>query len=436
MAKRTIAAALAILLLLVCAGCGAKDGGAQNTPAPAASPAVTEATPVPSAKPETTPAPPAATGTPSPEPEDDVTGVSSVEELVEAIRPQARIRIKPGRYNLSEYLSAFPNARDYEAWNAAHDYVQILDAYDGLELLIKDVTELSIEGGSDDPADTELVTESRYAAVLNFSGCTGIELRSLTMGHTEGADCSGDVLCFNDTKSIFLHAVDLYGCGVCGIGCNEFSGNLYVTYSTIRDCEYGPFEIYDGEGDFEFIACTLSGSGGGGYYEANETSQLSFTACSFGQEESNVWYFREDVTIEDCDFMEPTQYPDFEYDAGNIPDFDPETMTEIEFDESRLEETDWVGYAAVNPESGETTYLAASGADVSEGDYAFLTLEANGMGWLDYRFETMDFDWYCMAPGLACLESGDRNLYVSLYENAHGVPWLLMEYDGELIWFY
>lgn len=240
--RGVLAAALVLLLILALAGCGAKGGDAHpSSPAPA-----------PSA-PETPPAP-----------TDGYTHVSTVEELVEAIRPQAKIMIEP-----------------------------------------------------------------RYAAVLNFSGCTGIELGCLTMGHTDTGDCSGDVLYFDNTKSIYLHSLDLYGCGVYGIGCNDFCGNMYVTNSTIRDCEYGPFEIFNGEGDFEFTACTLSGNGGGGVFEINEVSQLSFIACSFGQEESNYWYFDESASFDDCEFMEP-DYEDFygDYDEY-VPAFDPEAMEEI-----------------------------------------------------------------------------------------------------------
>lgn len=141
--RGAIAAALALMLILALAGCTAKGDDAQ-TLSPAPDPSATET-------------PPAL--------KDGYTHVSSVEELVEAIRPQAKIRIEPGYYNLTDYLSEFQNVGDWGAWNDEHEYVQILDTFDGLELVIKNVTELTIEGGSDDPAKTEIVIEPRYAAV-------------------------------------------------------------------------------------------------------------------------------------------------------------------------------------------------------------------------------------------------------------------------------
>ena len=151
--RGVLAAALVLLLILALAGCGAK-GGDVHPSSPAPSPTA----------PETPPAP-----------TDGYTRVSTVEELVEAIRPQAKIMIEPGRYNLTDFLSEFPNVRDWDAWNEEHEYVQIQGPFDGLELFIRNVRELAIEGGSDDPAETEIVIEPRYAAVLNFSRCTGIE---------------------------------------------------------------------------------------------------------------------------------------------------------------------------------------------------------------------------------------------------------------------
>ena len=236
--------------------------------------------------------------------------VSTVEELVEAIRPQAKIRMEPGYYNLNGFLARYSDAGAREAWNEEHPYVRIEEVFDGMEIIITNVYELTLEGGTDHPADTEIVTDPRYAAVLRFDRCTGVEINCLTMGHTDRGDCAGDVLSFNNTQNIVLQSLDLYGCGVYGIGCDQYSGNLYVSDSVIRDCEYGPFAIYNGEGDFSFTNCTFSGSAGGGHFEYNDNSRLSFNTCSFGQEESNIWYFDEFANFENCEFMEPEYYPD------------------------------------------------------------------------------------------------------------------------------
>ena len=243
-------------------------------------------------------------------PEEDVITVSTAEELVEAIRPQANIKIDPGYYNFTDFLSGFRSADEWNAWNEEHPYVQIRDQFDGLEIVIVNVDALTIEGGTDNPADTEIVTDPRYATVLNFSDCSGIELGCLTMGHTDRGYCTGDVLGFDNCRDIQLRYLDLYGCGVYGIGCVNQSGDLYVRDSVIRDCYYGPFNIYEGRGEFMFTNCTFSGSDGGGYFDFNDNASLSFFRCSFGQEESNCWSFDEFGTYEECEFMEPTYYPE------------------------------------------------------------------------------------------------------------------------------
>lgn len=66
---------------------------------------------------------------------------------------------------------------------------------------------------------------------------------------------------------VFINNTDLYGCGVCGIGANDRTGNVYVSNSTIRDCSDGPMNIVDVCGVFEFTNCTLTGSDGFGCFE-------------------------------------------------------------------------------------------------------------------------------------------------------------------------
>lgn len=177
----------------------------------------------------------------------------------------------------------------------------------------------------------------------------------------------------------------------------------------------------------------LAGCGnGGGSFEINEVSRLSFAACSFGQLESNHWYFDESAHFDDCEFTEP-DYEDFygEYDYY-VPVFDPEAMEEISFEAFDIENTWWNGYAVVDPQSGDTHCFSAATAD----NYAVLIIELAGTASLTYRDETEDFNWYYVDSGSACLENAAHNLYISLYKNTDSDFWLLMQYDDELIWFY
>ena len=49
------------------------------------------------------------------------------------------------------------------------------------------------------------------------------------------------------------------------------------------------------------------------YFEYSEDASLTFKKCTFGEQESNNWYFDEYATFEDCVWSEITEYPDYEY---------------------------------------------------------------------------------------------------------------------------
>ena len=71
-------------------------------------------------------------------PEGDTVTVGSVEELLEAIGPHTGIFLKPGYYNMSEYIE-YVWEKEGESWNERHPYVQLRDCYDGVEVVIRRV---------------------------------------------------------------------------------------------------------------------------------------------------------------------------------------------------------------------------------------------------------------------------------------------------------
>ena len=238
--------------------------------------------------------------------------VSTAEELLEAIRPGVEIVVEPGYYNLSAFVEAAA-ADNREFWQAGEEYVQLRECFDGTEIVVRNVDSLIIRGGGEQAGDTELTVDPRYATVFNFEGCTDLTLAGLTMGHTEQGACEGSVLRFSDCRDIALEQMDLYGCGVYGIEAMEGTGDLHVRESVLRDCDYGPFSFEDTTGMLEFADCQLYGSNGAGFFAGGEDCTLRFIRCSFGEAESNVWYFREDIEAEECTWSEITEYPDYSY---------------------------------------------------------------------------------------------------------------------------
>ncbi|MBQ8015833.1 MAG: DUF3298 domain-containing protein [Clostridia bacterium] len=238
--------------------------------------------------------------------------VSSVEELFNAVSPNTNITLKKGYYNMSSFVSEVWETQG-ESWNSSHSYVKLRECFDGAEVIITDVSNLYISGETDNFADTELVVTPRYAAVLSFENCRDFGLSGITMGHTETGDCSGNVLNFSECQNINLKSMDLYGCGVYGIGAKDKTGNVYVSNSTIRDCSNGPMNVDDADGAFEFTNCTLTDSDGFGYFERTDNCTLRFTDCTFGYWETSHFMFLEDITTENCTWSEDYIYPEYGY---------------------------------------------------------------------------------------------------------------------------
>lgn len=289
------AAVLAVALLLaLLTGCGAAPDG--PAPAPDSGPEATVDTPAP--EPGTDTAPPA---------EDNAIHVSSAEELFDAIAPGVEIIIEPGYYNLSEFLEGAM------ASNRTFPNVTLNACFDGTEAIISDIDTFTIRGDSTNAADTELVIDPRYGTVLTFERCNDFVLANLTLGHTESSDCAGSVLSFYECSSVELGNLDLYGCGIYAVNLKYGCSDFLIQDCILRDCDYGPFNIEDAAGPITFVGCDLSGSNGSGHYDPTDDSTLSFSDCSFGQAESNVWYFSEDIITENCTWSEITEYPDYSY---------------------------------------------------------------------------------------------------------------------------
>lgn len=263
--------------------------------------------------------------------------VSSVEQLLEAIAPGAEIVILPGYYNMSQYVNDLYAASGDE-WNAQHPYVELQDCYDGAEVVIKNVKNLSISGGGD-MSDTEVVIDPEHGTVFTFNSCSGVKLSNLTLGHTEKGVCFGNVMDLIACENIELRNMDLYGCGVIGLNCEGGTGDVFVYDSILHDCSDGPISIYGGAGKFEFRDCVLTDSASGGYFDGGGRAQVSFHNCSFGLWETDFWASIDGIETENCVWYEAPDYSDVEdgayYGERDDVEFDGEDYGErddAEFD--------------------------------------------------------------------------------------------------------
>ena len=219
--KKLISLMIAAIMLLSLAACGeAPDSSAAETEPPEISARKTE------------------DGRP-------VIEVTTVDELLDAIAPDTVIELTGQRYMLTE-------ASDYGTGSGSGYYRW--DTGDGAELVIENVTGLTIRAAN---RDTCIVTEPRWVNVLHFIGCEDITLEGFTAGHTDGAYCSGGVLCFENTKGVTVDGCSLYGCGTEGVttySCEDVA----VTGSEIWNCSQGAAFIYDSK-NVSFDNCDFHG---------------------------------------------------------------------------------------------------------------------------------------------------------------------------------
>ncbi len=166
-----------------------------------------------------------------------VTEAGNTEEFIKAIADDTTIVLKPGIYNVTEYLDSSDTVEEWDEEQKKNG-VYRTGSDSGEELLIKGIKNLSIVS-SDSKNPAEIVCEPRQADVLKFTDCENILLEGLVLGHTkESGSCSGDVLSFTESEDIMIVDTELYGCGAYALETNSCE-DVTLTYCDIHDCTYG-----------------------------------------------------------------------------------------------------------------------------------------------------------------------------------------------------
>lgn len=232
--------------------------------------------------------------------------VNNVEDFIKAISDNTVIKLAPGEYNITEYISSNSSEFPHGEYGEPLDGVAVYDEFDGLQLSISSFHDLTIESEDiNNPAS--IVCEPRYARVLEFYNCVNISLNNLIMGHTpDEAYCTGSVVLFDDCGNISIIGCDLYGCGTYGFEVYR-SPYILVKDSCIHDCSYGcaivntgsyakimntefrdcrEFSMFEaiGESNIAFIDCTFSNLDGN-MLSLSEDSYTNFDNCTFGPKE-------------------------------------------------------------------------------------------------------------------------------------------------------
>ena len=165
---------------------------------------------------------------------DEVT-VETAQEFVNAIGSNKRILLKPGVYNLSN-IDQINKADNSVIWNTV---------YDGNELNIQDVHNLTIEGI--ESGKVEIKVAPRYANIMNFTNASNITIKNIIAGHTPtGYECDAGVFQFNNSNSISIMNSELYGCGSIGLSLNNVK-KLNASNCKIDHCSLRAIQIYNSE---------------------------------------------------------------------------------------------------------------------------------------------------------------------------------------------
>lgn len=160
--------------------------------------------------------------------------VTTVDEFLAAIAPNTEIIVDATLLDLSTSKGYGEAKTDYYYW---------AEAYDGPELYITAVSNLTIRGASEDHTVNVISSVPRYSNVLNFFNCSNIMVEGLTAGHTEEPGyCQGGVLFFLNSQDILVEDCGLFGCGTVGVR-GENSKDLQIINNDIYDCTVGGVDL-------------------------------------------------------------------------------------------------------------------------------------------------------------------------------------------------
>lgn len=160
--------------------------------------------------------------------------VTTADEFIAAIAPNTEIIVDAELIDFSKASGYGKTNGEYYRWD---------DPYDGPQLVITGVSNLTIRSAADDHTINVLSAVPRYAYVMMFENCSNIHVKGLTVGHTEEPGyCLGGVLGFRNSQDILVEDCGLYGCGTVGV-MGESSKNMQIVNNDIYECSVGGVEF-------------------------------------------------------------------------------------------------------------------------------------------------------------------------------------------------
>ena len=226
--------------------------------------------------------------------------VSNALEFLKALGSDRIIEMDyTGDYNLSGLHNAAQLAEGV-SWSSV---------YDGTELVLSGIKNLTIRGGGEEGAKAHIIVDPRYAFVMKFENCSDIVLDEIKAGHSEGGYCEGGVFSFADSSRITLNWVTMYGCGTEGLALSNVSG-MKVTDSSIYDCTYYIMSVSEGE-NIAFNDCMFMDNKQFTLVNVTGTKNMTFTKCAFNDNQGQMFDVRDTtISVSNSSFnRNDTDYP-------------------------------------------------------------------------------------------------------------------------------
>jgi len=220
--------------------------------------------------------------------------VCSAEELVSALGSNRRILLMEGNYNLTN-ISA-----DYKS----NPLVYFEDVYDGVELILDGVHNLTIQGTGDNKS--EITVDPRYAYVVSFRNCSSISIDNIKVGHTENGTCAGGVFSFENSSCIKIDKSLMYGCGTIGLNLLHVT-DMEITNSTIYECTYGIMNIIFGT-RILYKNCIFKDNKEFTLVEISSSSEIIIDSCTFLNNISNYQYPMFSISQSENVFVEHSKF--------------------------------------------------------------------------------------------------------------------------------
>ncbi len=195
----------------------------------------------------------------------EIISVDTSEAFVQAIGPNRTIELASGSFTVSDLDPGLQTR-----------YVRFESVFDGYELVISDVENLTIIGT--DNTLSRLLTQPRYADVIKFINCRNLSLQNLELAHTKDAGfCRGSVLSFGNCQTVQIDQCVLVGSGTHGIEAQVLS-DLTCRASVIKECTYGILCL-DRAAVVRFEDCQFYENAGFSMVDLADCEQVSFINC-------------------------------------------------------------------------------------------------------------------------------------------------------------